>query len=84
MSWFSNLNTGEIVSRDRSFCVALRPGPAVERVQVVDVAVKAATMVEMAKHGPLGLVLNAHLINEARKFAPDGFGYWDDPIRELP
>jgi hypothetical protein len=84
MSWFSNLNTSEIVSRDRSFCVALRPGPAVERVQVVDVGVTADALYRMALHGPVGLVASAHILNEATKLAPAGFGWWGDPIVELP
>jgi hypothetical protein len=84
MNWFANLNTAEIVSRDRSFCVVLRPGPAVERAQVVDVEVKASTLAEMAEHGPVGLVASSHILNEATKLAPPGFGWHGDPIVELP
>jgi hypothetical protein len=83
MSWFSNLNTSEIVSRDRSFCVALRPGAAVERVQVVDVEVTADELWRMAQHGPVGLVASAHILTEATKLAPAGWGWHGDPIAEL-
>jgi hypothetical protein len=83
MSWFTDRNTSEIVSRDRSFCVALRPGPAVERVQVVDVEVTADALWCMALHGPVGLVASAHILSEATKLAPAGWGWWGDPIAEL-
>jgi hypothetical protein len=83
MNWFSGLNTGEIVSRDRSFCVALRPGPAVERVHVVDVEVTADELWRMSLHGPVGLVASAHILNEATKLAPAGFSWHGDPIIEL-
>jgi hypothetical protein len=82
MSWFTDRNTSEIVSRDRSFCVALRPGPAVERVQVVDVEVAADELWRMALHGPVGPVASAHILNEATKLAPAGFSWHGDPIIE--
>jgi hypothetical protein len=84
MSWFTDRNTSEITARDRSFCVVLRPGPAVERAQVVDVAVTSDAMRAMAEHGPIVPVLNAYILNEATKLAPAGFGWFDDPIVELP
>ena len=40
-------------------------------------------MWRMAAHGPIGPVLNAHVINEAKKLAPAGFGWWSDPIEEV-
>jgi hypothetical protein len=83
MNWFSGLNTSEIVSRDRSFCVALRPGPAVERVHVVDVDVAADTLWRLAQHGPVGLVASAHILNEATKLAPAGFSWHGDEITEI-
>ena len=83
MSWFTDRNTSEIVSRDRSFCVALRPGPAVERVHVVDIEVTADTLWRMSLHGPVGLVASAHILNEATKLAPAGFGWHGDEIAEI-
>jgi hypothetical protein len=83
MNWFTDRNTSEIVSRDRSFCVALRPGPAVERVHVVDVDVAADELWRMSLHGPVGLVASAHILNEATKLAPAGFGWWGDEIAEI-
>jgi hypothetical protein len=81
MSWFTGLNTSEIVSRDRSFRVALRPNEHGELRQF-DVAVDASAMWRMAAHGPIGPVLNAHVINEAKKLAPDGHGWWGDVVQE--
>jgi hypothetical protein len=81
MSWFTDRNTSEIVSRDRSFRVALRPSEKGDPREF-DVEVKANTLWEMAKHGPVGLVANSHILNEATKLAPDGFAWWGDPITE--
>jgi hypothetical protein len=83
MNWFSNLNTGEIVSRDRSFRVALRTGPDAEPSEF-DVEAKADALWRMALHGPVGLVANAHIVNEATRIAPAGFGWWGDAIEEIP
>jgi hypothetical protein len=83
MNWFTNLDPAEIVSRDRSFRVVLRPGANADLAQIVDVGVASDTMVEMAKHGPVGLVVNSHVLNLANKVAWSGFGWWGDPIHEL-
>jgi hypothetical protein len=82
MSWFTDRNTSEIVSRDRSFRVALRTGQDAEPREF-DVEVKANLLWELAKSGPLGLVASSHILNEATKLAPVGWGWWGDPIVEL-
>jgi hypothetical protein len=83
MNWFANLNTAEIVSRDRSFRVALRPCEKGDPREF-DVEVKANALWDMAKHGPVGLVANSHILSEAAKLAPVGFGWWGDEIVALP
>ena len=83
MNWFSGLNTSEIVSRDRSFRVVLRPSPDVDLAQLVGVEVASSTIVAMAKHGPIHCVLNAHVLNLAQTHAWRGMAWWGDPIIEL-
>jgi hypothetical protein len=82
MNWFSNLNTGEIISRDRNFRVALRPTGHGDPCEF-DVPVTSEAMRSMAQHGPIVPVLNAYVINEAKRLAPDEFGWFSDPIQEI-
>jgi hypothetical protein len=82
MNW-TDLNAHEDVERDRRFRIVLRPSPDVDLAQVVDVDVTSSTMVDMAKHGPLVAVLNAHVLNLAQTHAWPGMAWWGDAIREL-
>jgi hypothetical protein len=83
MDWLV-LNARNAIARDRQFRVILRPGPGEAPAQHVYVTVEADALWEMAAHGPIGPVLNAHLANQAKKFAwTPRFEFWDDPIEEL-
>jgi hypothetical protein len=82
MSW-AELNAHADINRDRRFRIVLRPSPDVDLAQVVDVEVASSTMVEMAKHGPIPCVLNAHVLNLAQTHAWPEMAWWGDAIREL-
>ena len=83
MDWLE-LNARTAIARDRQFRVVLRKGPGMTPAQFVYVTVEAATLWQMAQHGPITCVLNSHIVSEAKKLAwTPRFDYWGDPVEEL-
>jgi hypothetical protein len=68
---------------NRNFRVTLRLVPFAEP-KTFDVEVTPGEVNEMAEHGPIVPVLNAHVIEAAKKLAPVSLGWWGDSIEEIP